>query len=458
MDVAVRYQAALSLPEFAYNIYHVTRQAWRSLSPKQKSAIASAYRVYKDAPRKNALDRKGFNIEKDFPENPQPAKRPRPDLPDLPDPMAIDGGTSGNDGQWQWQYDKYGVKRRINYRMLSQDSYNHLTFRWQSLTNFAVPPCAHPLGQLYQSASTSNDLPMYCFELTSPGAGRIQIPTGAAADAITVPFYRMSANKTVAGVDDQTYIWTPVKGVNNDPTGAIQRYQPTLEDTNSPSVIPVPYYNRYLHEWSDIRIVMNGAKTKPSRVHIKLVKFLDEDYAPRRYYADPATPDTLVKWDDDITDGERQREMGGFWDTFWAHRDTNPLRTVKNDVNRKIYRVLYHRTFEFTPTSSTDNDTNPDQKIFKFFYNANKYIDTSVGIGDALQDQCVFGGASNFGYKTRNTAPQGIESNPFCKNDQATYLMIYADGFVRNVNTLNTDQCASFDLMVRSKFAVPRVT
>lgn len=372
------------------------------------------------------------------------------------DTMVQDG--SANIDQWKFFRDTCSVP--VKRRSLIMPRISYSTWRWQSLTNFATTPCAHTLSQVYMSGSSYTDLPMYAFDLSSFPRGNLTLPTGATQlDVTHVPFYRMRVNKSVAAVDDATYTWIPVQGIRNDPSGSMTEYPSSLEKISIPnaSVSYSPFINRYCHHSSDIRMIMNGSNSVPSRVHVKIVRFKDDDYAPRRYYQ-IGGGGPLVIWDDAITDGEKNREIGGFWDSFWAKRESNPIRSTKNEVKTPLYDVIYHRSFEFPPSSSTDQDTNPDQKVFRLFFKDGHVHDTGSGIIDALQDNVVWkDGAAGFGYKVDIPATAGVanETSIYPKSRYLYYLLIYADCFAKFTNEPQTANSPSFDLMVRGNFSNP---
>jgi len=367
--------------------------------------------------------------------------------------QQMDG--SSNIDQWKWIHDICRVRAKRG--RLSPPILNYSTWRWQSLTNFATSPCAHALSQTWSGANAHTDLPMYAFDLSTFPCGNITLPTGLQAlQRWNVPFYRMRAKKTVAGPDDLTYTWERTQGFKNDPTGAITRFRSNIEKISNPIAEDPwsPWVNKYEHQSSDIRIIMNGANAAPSRVHVKIVRFLDDDFAPRRFYIDK--DDNLTQWDDTVADGEKCRQIGGFWDQFWAKRESNPLRTTKNEVATPLYNVVYHKTFEFPPSSTTDQDSNPDQKIFKLYFKAGNCHNTSTGIVDALQDNVVWkDGNAGFGYKVDVGTAIPNESNIFPKNQYCYYLLIYADTFPKFTNDTNTNLCPSFDLMVRGNYVTP---
>lgn len=391
-------------------------------------------------------------------------KRPRVDPQPSPEPpredtdMTDNSGAAGNSGQWQWQYDRYGSKRRPTMKFLMDKALRSYVYRWQSLSNFAITPAFLPLAQVWDNATKKTSLPMYAFDLSTMAMG-YYVDETAPQNAKFKPMYRMISDRSTVTASSANYDWLTISGSKNDPTGTLTSARYSVEDCDRPGGTEYPAVTKYFHEWSDIRLVMNGAKTRPSRVHVKLVQFNDADYSPRRLY-DNLTPDpaTEGQYDDPVTDAEVRREIDSFWDNFWCHRETNPIRALKNDNPRKLYRVLYHRTFEFAATSTVDNDTNADQKVFKLFHNAGKHFNTDTGIDEALQENVLWGADASYGYKARTSFNLSANKySPFPKSDKTTWLLVYADTFVKNSGAVNQDTCPSFDIIVRQKVVVPPV-
>lgn len=369
-------------------------------------------------------------------------------------PMAPGDGAAGNSGQIMYYRDKITKKKR-SIKDLYKNSLSWFIFRFQSLSDFNTTPCSYPLGAVYNTTNQKMDLPMYCFDLASFPQGNIIGLTGAGGNRRGIPFKRMQRQAAAAGGHD--YIWEGKEGKFNDPQGVSNSYVWNAEDFEEPDGTTYPSINRYMHDWSDIKIAFNGAKTKPCRVHVKIVKFNDDDYAPYRYTVDQTGAiGTVLPFDSLSPDVDKAIASNSFWDAFWAKRETNPLRTVNSRGAEPVYKVLYHKSFDFAPTNSTDNDTNADQKVCKIFYRSNTTWGTTQYIQDELNGDRVYTDASSeYGFKARVAG--GVNQNNACifpRYNRGEYLLVYADTFQKATNTADVNTIPSFDFVIRNKYSI----
>lgn len=190
----------------------------------------------------------------------------------------------GNDAQWQWQKDR--MKRyELNLAKLNRNLYVSYISRWQSLTEFTATPCAMQLGLVVNTTTGVRNLPLYAFDLSSMTHGTLTPDNSAQVNIRTWPMYRMRCDKSnISTVSENVYQWDAFIGKKNDPTGALDQYPHTVEDVTG--VLPdlYPIVDKHIHEWSDIRMVINGLKQQPCRVHAKLIRWKQREFAPPRYY------------------------------------------------------------------------------------------------------------------------------------------------------------------------------
>lgn len=367
--------------------------------------------------------------------------------------------------EWRWCSDKFR-RYALNLNKLNVSLYTSYISRFQSLTPFNTTPCAHKLAMEINTGGGTpyvNSLPMYAFDLSSMAKGNYSIPsanTFVNSDYDLQPFYRLTSQKTLSDTLAD-YTWAVTSGKKNNPDGATDGTVPWIEEATGVYPDVYPNVNRFIHEWSDIRVVMAGAKDRPSRVHIKLVRFVKPEFAPRRilnqrgdFTNDPMELDPVMD------DSETVQQHDNFWDSFWGHRITNPIRSVRNTMSLPIYEVLYHKTFNFGTKLSTELNTNADQQVFKLFYENNSCYSTETGRVD--QEQTGVVGTSNtdeFGYKAWQTdrsvgIPPNVDTCPWVKGNQGTWLLVYADNFYEasgSPPTPEDNKCPSFDLLVRGK-------
>lgn len=374
--------------------------------------------------------------------------------------------------EWRWARDQY---KRFNkdVNKLNRDLYISYISRWQSLSSFFSTPCSLQLATTVNNtagATLGNRiLPMYCYDLSSMANGSFTLPAitdnavGTNTDLTIRPMYRLQCNKNNVNQASPNYTWNVVSGKNNVPAGNADGFIPYLEDVTGVRPDVFPFVERFMHEWSDIRLVMCGAKNRPVRFHVKIIKWTQGEFAPGRAGENKAAASVPLSLDDTLNGEEAVREHDNYWDMFWGHRITNPIRSVRNQEAKPLYKVMYHRTFDFGTKLTTEQNTNADQQVFKLFLENNAVYHSETGVEDMAQSNIQFGTAGDdFGYKAYNidraTPTARFDSNPFCKGEQGLWLMIYSDNFAQTVGagggSFDENTQPSFDIVVRSKHTI----
>lgn len=378
----------------------------------------------------------------------------------------------GQTPEWRWAKDNFKRFLRDTSK-LNRDLYVSYISRWQSLSSFYSTPCSLQLATTVNSnAGTSlgaRQLPMYCYDLSSMANGSFTVPSatdgtvGTNTDLTIVPCYRLQSAKNGVNNTTNNYLWGIINGANNDPSGTVTGDIPYLEDVTGVRPDVFPFVERFMHEWSDIRLIMCGAKNRPVRIHVKIIQWKEGCYAPPRLARNKANGTVGLAIDDGLATEEAVREHDNFWDMFWGHRVSNPIRSVRNQESKPLYKVHYHRTFEFGTKLTTEQNTNADQQVFKLWLENNAVYHTETGVEDQAQTNVQFATAGDdFGYKAYNidraTPTARFDSNPFCKGDQGLWLMVYADNFAQTTGAgggnFDANIQPSFDLLVRSKHTI----
>ena len=364
----------------------------------------------------------------------------------------------GMNPEWKWAKDRLKMTD-LNLMKLKKNLFVSYISRWQSLTEFSQTPCAHPLAVEVDVGTAVHEMPLYCFDLTSMPQGVFQQLDGSRVNACNVPCYRQIVNKTLTS--SRQYYYLPVLGKHNNPDGVTDGTISWIEDVTGARPDTFPYVERLIHEWSDIRLVMAGAKDRPSRVHVKLVRFKDQGYAPNRVFNNAADFTNNLMGLDNQPATDLLAAHDSFWDSFWGHRITNPIRSIRNQDHKPVYEVMYHRTFDFASKLTNETNTNADQEVFKFFFENNKCYSTERGEVDRAQSFVENADIdSDFGYKAwqlgRGAGDVEFDTNPFVHGHQGVWLMIYGDNFYEKVSPspLSAGSCPSFDLLVRSKHTI----
>lgn len=379
------------------------------------------------------------------------------------------GDAQGNDNQWVWCRDKINLGGRSTADSLIKHAYQSYIHRWQSLATFGGP-CSLQLGT-ESSGTTPNitfAMPMYAFNLSTLGMSKFTTVTGttggAGIDIATLPMYRLYSRKFVNanGTSGPQWSWFSTTGKKNSADGVTDGAVWQMEQlVNAKSVFP--NVQKYLHKWSDVKLVLSGATTRPVKIHVKVVRFKDGNFAPDRTYSNFSS---VLSYDGDgEVDPENARKTNLYWDQFFAKR-MHPIGYVTNENETPLYTVKYHKTFDFTASNTTDIDTNADLKVVKMFMEANTLFNSDTGYSDLADpnDEKVYGSLSSFnpyGYKVTNfytgagNSGTRTATSPFQEASQCNWLLIYADNYTFQAQTSAPTVFPSFDIVVRNKYVLP---
>jgi len=207
------------------------------------------------------------------------------------------------------------------------------------------------------AATTSTDpeqnpnLPVFVYDLTS--IRNNYVGSAAPTDAWE-PAVASRLERTAAG----SY------GMNSvGATGVTRLWQTERAPVQSYKVA-----DRAFIEWFDIRMVLYGARSKPSEVFVELWQFDD----PRKGFPLSASNDGGVTFTTESISGRDGNAFNQFWN---AKLDTMvgtgiAYRGIRTDTDG--CKVLYSKKFVFNPISSTEKDSTGHMVKFNLKYDMNK--------------------------------------------------------------------------------------
>lgn len=354
-----------------------------------------------------------------------------------------------------------GVKpRSINNRVVRQlkASQCDQICRWQSL--ISPQPTAASLLSLklsnYKAASGIFVTSCYAFNLSSLGRQPNQ-------NWKVVPLYRLQKDLNVTGAV-QAWSWAVWNGIKNAADGTTTTYPWQLEhyEGGFDSVS-----SEYRHDWSDVKIMLQGTTKYPVRYHIYRVQFMADGLGPDRYYYDAA--DNLTQFDDSISDSTDFNENDYFWERFMEPKVVHPFANTKKTglTGRRHFKVITHEVINLGSEVTISNDVQPLQHIHSMFVKSGKYFTNTNAVqterdlmpeGAAPNDKCGIKGDGKVGFSNTNdvtaNAPFGVDRS------KDEWLMIVAenytqvgDGYEPAVSE-SVDTTPSFDIRVRQKCTV----
>jgi len=315
---------------------------------------------------------------------------------------------------------------------------------------FGYPLCKRWTGGTpgAEGAGNSMDLPVYAFNLSS------MCFSENSSSKTTCPFYRLNKIQRATAADDATqwnYRWYKQEGqLNTNP--ATLKYDWTLERQTGTNYLT---NNHYFWKWSDIEL---GFKTieggAPRKVHVALVKFHNPATGPRREYYDGGG---FVPWDGDVVDMKLCSESDLWYENWLARKLVHPLRRVEKYTTSHPIKFLKYECICLEPGGGLGFGSVFTQKIF---HTANKLmscVDPTLAETQHLTN--INTGISGTFIPARfNTNLQSASQAAFPAKHKDTWLMIWADDFEKPQASGGTFvPPLSFDLMIRSKFALTKM-
>lgn len=363
-------------------------------------------------------------------------------------------------GYQQLSYAKrvYGKKKKTSViknlvRQARESQVNYIG-RWQSLTS-PMPTSASLLAVksgVYRTEGGIIYSPLYAFNLSSPA----QMNNSAGNPVYTCPMYRLFKNSTVTA-SSKAWSWVVTEGVRNHKDGVTNQARWNMEHYEGNIVRS----ENYSHDWSHIRLMLQGTTKYPIRYHIYLVKFLADGLGPERYCRNNLDT-AYVKKDTDTLDEHDMNEFDYFWERFMEPKITHAFANTKKTglQTRKHLAVLKHEVVNIGSEVTISADVQPLQHIHNIFYRNGRIMntmdaqaieatlpvaDTGVGIGTA----------GKVGFASTGTNP---ESDVFPERKTDVWCLVCPEVYVYTGPGLTTpvsesvENTPSFDVSVRSKY------
>lgn len=394
--------------------------------------------------------------------------------------------------QQQRGFSKTVVGRSVNVnKMLMLEAkmgMKYSVYRWQSLGQFdegcgvhqlsvsqrpgtaaSVTPAAGPwAGKVFNVTM----LPMYAFNLTARPFGGMALNRTSSSVFGTLPMYQQARVRcTSVGYEYTQYLWLPLPGQSNAPTGASNgdyNFNYSVEDSNDDSQLSDSVY--YRHHWSQVDLMLYGASQRPNKVKVQTVQFYDGDLAPPRLcYETTITaglPSNLTKtgvwtttkngssvynFDGGMEklplgdtyfggtsvlpyDDEKTQNHTASFDAFWSRKTGHPLRSSKSVVPVDLgYRVLSRDTIILPAHGKDDNDPAPKQHRHLLFLNGGGLINTENAV-HVVDDRAAVT-VADWQSRGYNSILSANSTTLFGKPEQDKYLLVYSTDHDTNGNT-----------------------
>lgn len=354
--------------------------------------------------------------------------------------------------------------------------------RWQGVdanglwADGAPWPGWFPLDATVGDQVDNGYLPYYIWDLTGAYKNKTTSANGTFyVNAFSSPCQRLRRSSGNAGIDAGTYYFGAIPGRDNEDVGDTFMWLPErTPDTLQPNPTLPPYRQRYTtkrtgdkcyFDWVDCRFKLYGASKAPTRVHVRIIQFTEEDMTPGTqgvYLTNPANPTTEVKvqnvfvdQEDASTDKTDDRQRFNRWQNFWmseTDRCVGNAIQIRGIQTQRPYRLLHSKTFDFQPTSNDENDPTPHSIEYQLKYDLTKVV-------DYVQNPDT----SDFTYDEVGKPNEWIQSGGghqsiSCNAKGRVYLVVHAE--VPQVTANNPegsrigDYAPSFDIILRRKHHV----
>lgn len=261
--------------------------------------------------------------------------------------------------------------------------------------------------------------PVYLFNLTN-------IPQSVGGSGVTLgASYRLRnnpANSTLSSIN-----WFPVSSIDNagSSTGSSGLWQ-TYVSTGA-SGIQQQAYPKALMEYLNIKYTLRGPRARPTRFTVQVIQ-------PFAWFQ--ALPDNTSGYD---------VEQNVVWQSV-ANRNAANMCQSQPTITRAPWRVLYAKTYDIQPTSTTETDVGGHDVHQRYFWKCNRvmnYMDmganSNVDGGDYADMNL---GDAKGGKKLSNTPALG----------QNMYLLVTAYA-PNGATAFSADVHPSFDLCIEKKLS-----
>lgn len=384
-------------------------------------------------------------------------------------PIGGTSGTATNVNQvFTKKFRKHGHHKKSQLAKMLQlfkATQNYIIGRWQALTTFNTASAALLLSNDYETngggaGKPQLNFPMYCWNLSAIPLNRIN-----AAGAVTIstqPCYRLVKNFAPT----ESYAWNQIAQVAGGESGTSANYNWAVE-YDAIDAAPVLEVTRYSFDWAQAKFVFKGAGKRPVKIHMAMCRFENNAAGPSRNYVKSGVQNT---WDP-APSADQVNDANSYWDTFWANKIGNPIRSFKLPDQYRLRKPTHmwgYESFVLGEDVSINNDPLPLQMVASKFMRFDKLmrsVDTNIlqvkrnaGVGDTT------GGAIGAfpGYDAVPADPtQGIATltTPYGPYEKDIYLIVWADVYDQIKDgagpggTTATDICPSLDIVLRCKYS-----
>lgn len=343
-------------------------------------------------------------------------------------------------------------------KMIENMAFGHVITRCQFVSDITKAAVGGTLGLSYSGVTGPPKyqwMPSYMFNLSTLGVG-YQSVLGSITQAAAQCGYRQ---KCTISATDTNWTWESISASHSDPTGAlntpqysVEKYWPAGVHGTGNSIA----CSEFIHEWSDIKLMLYGAQQVQTKVHYALVQFSEEGTGPPRIYNstqyDPS-PDALT-----------QNFVDVYWTDWWARKSRNPLISSGMPKSKNIMRVLHHDSVVLEPKTTIDKDVFPNMTMVEHFYHPHAHHSTLDPASVDLQSGNITGlafntASSRYGYYTQGASGKGLDYGLFPDYRQNTFLFVWADNNLQSttsnasVNLIDTNFDPTFDLVIRNKYS-----
>ena len=328
---------------------------------------------------------------------------------------------------------------------------------WRNLTRLYGTATNLSIGLKYKATSTTgvNELPMLAWDLTSLPQGFNHANVGTLNEAPKIwnyPCYKLQ--KAMTG----EYSWTNTiqDAVPAPPTGDTWERCPTdpqkswsiVNANTTPGQQPI-----WITAWAEIKMIMMGAITRPTKFHVHVVRFCNSAVGPRRTYVYDDSNDPVVVQTLDTPDTNQIQAAQVFWDQWFSQKLNNPIyKTFMPNTDNRNLEILHHETFNIGPEDSSNLDTRGRTIIKDFFFELNKA--SKAPRPAAVKQNSTYwqiGVTSNTGSTT--TTPSLLKDYEaggiFGSYEDNMWFLVSADNYL--VNEEATQHIPTFDIDITVK-------
>lgn len=354
--------------------------------------------------------------------------------------------------------------RRYLINQFIKNSTQEALFRWQGISKFEQNAMrTYPLLNTTYG-TTQIQLPVYAFNLSAlplRGAG----PSGASVTLRSIPMYRLVKDCYATGAitaSNQNYSWVKqVKqfGSNEATTQLFEENEWMDQEKNESNA----FCDTYMHNWSDIKLMLQARRKFQTRIHIYIVSFLNECGPRRKFWEINGVNFTERTEDTTVVDTDIQCSNDHFWDRFLQRKVVHPLACAMQPDKRERHLAIHHHEICELPCENSDaNDSKVANQMRKISYKNNDTYKVTCAIEEETtgfkmvydNNPVPANGLENppgWPYKSGIRSEDTKKSPYVTKASADKWLLIVGETYVRDAD-INTDNYNSFDLVVRSKF------